>query len=129
VLAGETAAAFGTITGILPHAKSGKLVMLGNSFAKRFDQIPDVPPIADHAAGFDMAFYAAMLAPAKTPKDIVTKLHAELTKALGQQKVKIVFAAMAAEPGSMNPSQLHDYMAQDVKLWGEVVRALDLKVD
>jgi len=48
---------------------------------------------------------------------------------LGQQKVKIVFAAMAAEPGSMNPSQLHDYMAQDVKLWGEVVRALDLKVD
>ena len=129
VLAGESAAAFGTITGILPHAKSGKLVMLGNSFARRFDQIPDVPPISDYAAGFDMAFYAAIWAPIKTPKEIVLKLHAELAKALSQQKVKAVFAAMAAEPGNMNPSQLQEYMVQDVKLWGEAVRALDLKVD
>ena len=129
VLAGDAIVAFGTISGVLPHSKAGKLVMLGNSFARRFDQVPDVPPIADYAPGFDMAFYTAMWAPAKTPKEITVRLHAELAKALAQQKVKDVFAASAAEPGNMNPSQLHDYMIQEVKVWGDVVRVLELKVD
>ena len=129
VLAGDAIVAFGTIPGVLPHAKAGKLVMLGNSFARRFDQIPDVPPIADHAPGFDMAFYTAMLAPAKTPREILNRLHAELSKAFAQQKVKDVFAASVAEPGSMNPSQLQEYMTQEVKVWGDVVRAVGLKVD
>ena len=129
VLAGDAIVAFGPIPGVLPHAKAGKLVMLANSFSRRYNQIPDVPPIADYAPGFDMAFYTALYAPAKTPKEIVARLHAELAKALAQQRVKDVFAASAAEPGSMNPSQLQDYMIQEVKVWGDVVRALGLKVD
>jgi tripartite-type tricarboxylate transporter receptor subunit TctC len=129
VLAGDAIAAFGQIPGVLPHAKAGKLVMLGSSFARRFEQIPEVPPIADYAPGFDMGFYTGLWLPAKTPREIVNRLHAELSKAFGQQKVKEVFAASAAEPGSMNPAQLQDYMAQEVKAWGEVVRAVGLKVD
>jgi tripartite-type tricarboxylate transporter receptor subunit TctC len=129
VLAGDAIIAFGTIPGVLPHAKAGKLVMLGNSLARRFNQIPEVPPIADYAPGFDMAFYTAMWMPARTPKEIVNRLHAELTKAFTQQKVKDVFAASAAEPGSMNPAQLQEYMAREVKAWGDVVRAVGLKVD
>jgi tripartite-type tricarboxylate transporter receptor subunit TctC len=129
VLAGDTIVAFGTIPGVQPHAKVGKLVMLGNSFARRFDQIPEVPPIADYAPGYDMAFYTAMWAPAKTPREIVDRLYAEMAKAFTQQRVKDVFAASAAEPGSMNPAQLQDYMTKEVKAWGDVVRAVGLKVD
>lgn len=129
VLAGDAIVAFGQIPGVLPQAKAGKLVMLGSSFARRFNQIPEVPPIADYAPGFDMGFYIAMWAPARTPKEIINRLHAELSKAFTQQKVKDVFAASAAEPGSMSPAQFQDYMTQEVKAWGDLVRAVGLKVD
>ena len=63
VISGDTVLAFGTIPGMVPHAKAGKLVILGASFGKRFSQIPDVPPIADTLPGFDMGFYTALFAP------------------------------------------------------------------
>jgi len=129
VLAADGIVAFGTIPGVLPHAKAGKLVMLGNSFAKRFGQIPDVPPIADYDPGFDMGFYTAMWAPAKTPKPVIDKLSAELAKAFAQERVKTVFSASAAEPGNMDPEQLRAYMAKEVKAWGEIVKAVGLTID
>jgi tripartite-type tricarboxylate transporter receptor subunit TctC len=129
VLAADTALAFGTIPGVAPHARSGKLVLLGVSFPRRFAQLPDVPPVGDEVAGFDMGFYTALFAPARTPKEIVERLHAETLRALEHPKTREVFAASAAEPGRMRPEELQAYIAREVKDWGEVVRALDLRVD
>jgi tripartite-type tricarboxylate transporter receptor subunit TctC len=129
VLAGDTALAFGTIPGVVPHAKAGKLVLLGSSFGKRFSQLPEVPAVAETLPGFDMGFYTALFAPGKTPKEIVDKLHQEVVKAHAQPKVKEIFANSAAEPGTMTPAQLKQYMASEVKAWGDVVRSVGLKVD
>jgi tripartite-type tricarboxylate transporter receptor subunit TctC len=129
VLAGDTALAFGTIPGVVPHAKAGKLVLLGSSFGKRFSQIPEVPAVAETLPGYDMGFYTALLAPAGTPREIVDKVSAELMKAFSQPKVREVFAASAAEPGAMTPAQLRQYLQSEVKAWGEVVRAVGLKID
>jgi tripartite-type tricarboxylate transporter receptor subunit TctC len=129
VLSGDTVLAFGTIPGVVPHAKAGKLVLLGASFGKRFSQIPDVPTIAETVPGYDMGFYTALLAPAKTPKEIVDKLHQEVAKAQAQPKVREIFANSAAEPSTMNPAQLKAYIAAEVRAWGDVVRAVGLKID
>ena len=129
VLAGDTALAFGTIPGTVPHAKAGKLILLGSSFAKPFSQIPDVPPIADTLPGFDMGFYTALFAPPGTPRDLVQRIHAIAGKAFASPKLKEVYAASAAEPGTLSPAQLKAYMASEVKSWGEVVRAVGLKID
>jgi tripartite-type tricarboxylate transporter receptor subunit TctC len=129
VLSGDTAMAFGTIPGVVPHARNGKLVLLGVSFARRFPQLAEVPPIADQVPGFDMGFYTALFAPARTPREAVDRLHAETIRALGEPKVKETFAASAAEPGRMTPAELQAYVAAEVRDWGEVVRALGLKVD
>jgi len=129
VLASDTIVAFGTIPGVVPHAKADKLALLGASFAKRFAQLPDVPPIADYLPGFDLGFYTALWVPANTPGEVVERLHAELTKAFARPRVREVFAASAAEPGNMTPAQLRDYMHSEVKAWGEIVHALGLKVD
>jgi tripartite-type tricarboxylate transporter receptor subunit TctC len=129
VLSGDTVLAFGTIPGVVPHAKAGKLVMLGASFGKRFSQIPEVPAIAETLLGYDMGFYTALFAPAKTPKEVIDKISLEVTKALAQPRVKEIFANSAAEPGAMTPVQLKQYMASEVKAWGEVVRSVGLKVD
>jgi tripartite-type tricarboxylate transporter receptor subunit TctC len=129
VLAGDTALAFGTIPGVVPHAKAGKLVLLGSSFAKRFSQIPDVLPIADTLPGFDMGFYTALFAPAGTPREIIQRAYAETQKAFGNPHLKQVYAASAAEPGTMTTAELKSYMAAEVKGWGEVVRRVGLKID
>ncbi len=129
VLAGDTALAFGTIPGVVPHAKAGKLILLGSSFAKRFSQIPDVPPIADTLPGFDMGFYTALFAPAGTPPDIVQRAYAATQKAFGNVHLKQVYSASAAEPGTMTTPELKSYMAAEVKSWGEVVRRVGLKID
>jgi len=129
VLAGDTAIAFGTIPGVVPYAKAGKLVLLGDSFAKRFPQIQEVPAIAETLPGFDMGFYTAFFAPARTPKEVIDRLYAETIKAFAQPKLREVYAASAAEPGTMTSAQLRDYMAAEVKSWGEVVRTVGLKID
>ena len=129
VLSGDTVLAFGTIPGVVPHVKAGKLVMLGASFGKRFSQIPEVPAIAETLPGFDMGFYTALLAPAKTPKEVIDKLAAEVAKAHALPKTREIFAASAAEPGQLSPAQLKDYLSAEVKSWGEVVKAVGLKVD
>ena len=113
VLSGDTALAFGTIPGVAAHARAGKLTMLGASFGKRFSQIPEVPAIAETLPGFDMGFYTALLAPARTPKEIIDKLAAEVAKAHAQPKTREIFAASAAEPGSMTPAQLKAYLASE----------------
>jgi len=129
VLAGDTALAFGTIPGVVPHAKAGKLVLLGASFGKRFSQIPEVPAIAETVPGYDMGFYTALFAPAKTPKEIVDRLHQEVVKAQAQPKVKEIFASSAAEAGTMTPAQLKQYIAAEVKAWGDIVSSVGLKID
>jgi tripartite-type tricarboxylate transporter receptor subunit TctC len=107
VLSGDTVLAFGTIPGV----------------------VPQVPAIAETLPGFDMGFYTALLAPARTPKEIIHKLASEVAKAHAQAKTREIFSASAAEPGSMTPTQLKAYLASEVKSWGEVVRAVGLKID
>ncbi len=129
VLAGDSAVAFGTIPGVVPFAKAGKLVLLGGSFATRFAQIPDVPAIAETIPGYDMGFYTGLFAPAKTPREIVDRLYAETAKALAHPKTLEIFAGSAAQPGNMTPAQFQEYVANEVKAWGEVVKAVGLKID
>jgi tripartite-type tricarboxylate transporter receptor subunit TctC len=129
VLAADTALGFGTIPGVQSHAKAGKLVLLGVSFPRRFPTLPEVPPISDQIPGFDMGFYTALFAPAKTPREIIERLNADLLKAVDHPRTREVFVVSAAEPGRMRPEELQAYVAKEVKEWGEVVRDLNLKVD
>jgi tripartite-type tricarboxylate transporter receptor subunit TctC len=129
VLSGDTVLAFGTIPGTVQHAKAGKLALLGSSFGKRFSQLPEVPAIAETLPGFDMGFYTALYAPAKTPREVIERISLELSKAQNHPKTREIFATSAAEAGALSPSQLKEYMASEVKAWGEIVRAVNLKVD
>jgi tripartite-type tricarboxylate transporter receptor subunit TctC len=76
-----------------------------------------------------MGFYTALFAPAKTPKEIIERLHLETIKALAQPKTREIYAASAAEPGTMTPAELQAYVAREIREWANVVRATGLKVD
>jgi tripartite-type tricarboxylate transporter receptor subunit TctC len=129
VIAGETAVAFSTIPAAVPQAKAGRLNLLAVSFPKRSPQLPDVPTIAETVGEFDLGLYSGLWAPAGTPRAIIARLHAEVTAAIEQQKVKDILAANSAEPGRMSTVQFGDYVAREIKALGEVVRAAGVRID
>jgi tripartite-type tricarboxylate transporter receptor subunit TctC len=129
VMNGETFMSFSTIPASLPHAKSGRLVMIAQSFAKRSPQIPDVPTIAETLGDFDLGLLSGLWAPAGTPRAIVDRLHAETMRAMEQPKVKELLAANSAIPGRMSPSEFADYLARETRGWSEIVRSSGVRVE
>jgi tripartite-type tricarboxylate transporter receptor subunit TctC len=129
VIAGETAMAFSTIPAAVPQAKAGRLAILAVSFQKRSPQLPDVPTIAETVGEYDLGLYSGLWAPAGTPREIIARLHTEFMKAMEQPKVKEILAANSAEPGHMTPAQFGEYLAKEVRTWGEVVRAAGVKIE
>jgi tripartite-type tricarboxylate transporter receptor subunit TctC len=129
VIAGETAVAFSTIPAAVPQAKAGRLNLLAVSFPKRSPQLPDVPTIAETVGEFDLGLYSGLWAPAGTPHAIIARLHAEVSAAVEQQKVKEILAANSAEPGRMSSTQFGEYVAREIKVLGEVVRAAGVRIE
>ena len=129
VMNGETFMSFSTIPASLPHAKTGRLVMVAQSFAKRAAQIPDVPTIAETLGDFDLGLLSGLWAPSGTPRAVIDRLHAEIMRAVEQPKVKDLLAANAAVPGRMNPQEFTEYLARETRGWGEIVRSSGVKVE
>ena len=129
VISGETSVSFSTLPAALPHAKTGRLVLLAVSFPKRSTQIPEVPTIAETLNGYDLGLYSGLWAPKGTSRAIVKRLHAETLTALEQPKVKEMLTNVSAVPGTMTPEQFASFLAKDTKDWGEVVKASGVKVE
>ena len=129
VMNGETFMSFSTVPAALPHAKTGRLVMIAQSFAKRAAQIPDVPTIAETLGDFDLGLVSGLWLPAGTPRAIVDRLQAEVTRAMEQPKVKSILDTNAAIPGRMSTQEFTEYMVRETRNWGEIVRSSSVKVD
>ena len=129
VMNGETSMSFSTIPAALPHAKTGRLVMIATSFAKRSPQLPELPAIAETLGDFDLGLYSGLWAPKGTPGPVIQRLHAETMAALEQPKVKEILAGVSAVRGTMTPDQYGAYMAKETRAWGEVVSASGLKAN
>jgi tripartite-type tricarboxylate transporter receptor subunit TctC len=107
----------------IPHMKSGRLKALGVSTAKRWPEMPDVPTIAEAGVpGFEAVVWIGMLAPAGTPKDIVSKLNGEITKLVRTDEVKKLIAPTGMDPDPDTPEQFAAYVKADYERWGKVVR-------
>jgi tripartite-type tricarboxylate transporter receptor subunit TctC len=104
--------------------KDGKVKPLAVSTAKRIAALPDVPTIAE--AGFpdgESTFWLAMLAPAKTPGDIVGKLNAEVLRALQSADVKERLAKLGTEAMLLTPAESDAFIRREYDVLGKVMRA------
>jgi tripartite-type tricarboxylate transporter receptor subunit TctC len=103
--------------------KDGKLQALAVSTRERSPALPNVPTIAEAGyPGGEFDFWLAMLAPAKTPKEIVLKLNAEVNRALRSADMKDRLAKLGADPISMSPAQLDGFMRQEHQVLGKIMR-------
>ena len=112
----------------LPLIKDGRLVPLAVSSTKRLPSLPDVPTTVE--AGFpnsDYTFWVGMFVPAKTPNDIITRLHAETTKALQAPAVREKLRTMEVEPMAMSPEDFSKYVSDQIGLNSSLAKAAGIK--
>jgi tripartite-type tricarboxylate transporter receptor subunit TctC len=103
--------------------QDGKVKPLAVSTPKRIAALPDVPTIAE--AGFpqgESTFWLALLAPAKTPADVVGKINAEVQRALRSGEIRERLAKLGTEPMSMSPAQSDAFIASEYQVLGKIMR-------
>jgi len=113
----------------IPHVKSGKLKVLGVSTAKRTPSLPDTPTIAESLPGFDIATWYGVWAPAKTPKEIVSRVSAEIAKGLKRADMRERLAGLGAEGVGSTPAEFAAYCESEFRRWAKVVKDSGAKLD
>jgi tripartite-type tricarboxylate transporter receptor subunit TctC len=115
---------FTPILASIPNIRDNRLRALAVSTAKRSSILPDVPTVAEAGVpGFVFDFWIGLLAPAKTPRDIVNKLNQEVAKALAMPDVKERMAKLGAESMIMSPEQFDAYIKEEYTTLGAVMKA------
>ncbi|MBR0875315.1 tripartite tricarboxylate transporter substrate binding protein [Bradyrhizobium tropiciagri] len=112
----------------LPYIRDGKLSALAVNGSKRSAALPEVPTTEE--AGFKNAEYPTwfgLFLPAKTPREIVDKLHRETLKAMQEPKVRDKLAALGFDPMVMTPDEFHAYVLKDIAVNADLVKAVGLR--
>jgi tripartite-type tricarboxylate transporter receptor subunit TctC len=124
VMSGRVDYYFSPIAPVLSHIKDGKLVALAAGSPKRSNALPDIPTTAEAGVpNSEFNFWIGMMAPAKTPRDIVNRLNAEVQKALASDDVKERFAKLGAEPFVLPPEQFDRYLKDEIEVNAALVKA------
>jgi tripartite-type tricarboxylate transporter receptor subunit TctC len=123
IVAGRVSLMFAAAAPTLPLIREGTLRALGVSSAARLAEAPDIAPIADTVPGFDASNWSIVLAPAGTPRDIVTRLHGELKAVMAAPDVQEQLAKIGMIPIiSPSPGELSSFVSTEVSRWGKIVQ-------
>jgi tripartite-type tricarboxylate transporter receptor subunit TctC len=130
LLAGQVKVMAPNLLTALPHIKAGRLRALAVTSAKRSEALPDVPTIAEAGVpGYESVQWYGVLAPAGTAREIVTRLHAEIVRALAQPDVRERLAADGAEPVGSTPEQFAAFIKSEIDKWARVARAAGIHAE
>jgi tripartite-type tricarboxylate transporter receptor subunit TctC len=121
-VAGEVQFVISVIPAVLPTIRSGRLRALGVTSAQRTPLVPDVPTIAETVPGYEFIGWYSVFAPAKTPAGIVSKLNAEMVKALATPEFRERFTALGAEPSTSTPQELAAYLRVQIEKMAKAVK-------
>jgi tripartite-type tricarboxylate transporter receptor subunit TctC len=114
----------------LPHVKAGKLKALAVTSAKRSSVLPDVPTVAEAGiTDYDVAAWNGLLAPARTPDDIVARIHADTVKAAQSRDFIEQLQKQAMELELLGPAEFRAFLAAELAKWSKLVKDSGAKLD
>lgn len=114
----------------VPHFKSGKLRALAVAAPQRLPQLPDVPTMAEVGLpGVEINSWSGLLAPAKTPPQIVEKLQREVAKALAAPDVREKLVAQGAVVVGGTSHEFTSYLAREHGEYGRLIKSINLSLD
>lgn len=130
VLAGEVQLMFATISTAMPHVQSGRLRAIAVGTAQRVSAVPDLPTINEAGVpAYEVNVWNGILAPAGTPKEIITKLHTEITKVLHLPDTKSRLTGLGFELVASTPEQFESVIKADMVKWPKIAKESGAKVD
>jgi tripartite-type tricarboxylate transporter receptor subunit TctC len=130
LLAGQIKVSFGSTSGLLPLAKSGKLRALAVSTAKRSPLAPDIPTVAESGyPGFELTTDFVLLAPGGTPDAIVALLQREIRQAIDTQEFRDRFSKQDIWIVASTPDETAARIKAGYELWAAVVKRTGMKAE
>lgn len=130
LVAGVVETSFAGVPNALAQVPGGRLKAFAVTTGKRIPQLPDVPTMQEAGvAGYEASVWLALLAPAGTPKEIVTRLNMEVAKAMNSPETKKALYDAGVEPTPSTPEAMSDYMVKEMDRWGKVVKDIGIKVE
>jgi tripartite-type tricarboxylate transporter receptor subunit TctC len=128
LLGGQLTLVFANLSAVIGNVKAGSLRALAVASAQRSPSAPEIPTIAEVALpGFDAATWFALVAPAGTPREIVQRLNAEVTRLVGQADVQRRFADLGMTISAGPPEAVDDYIKSEIAKWTKVIKDADVK--
>jgi len=129
VMSGRVDYYFSPIAPVIGQIRNGQLLPLAVGSPKRAAALPQVPTTAEAGVpGSEFNFWIGMMAPAKTPREIVNRLHDEVVKALNTPEVKERFTSLGADAWTLSPEQFDSYIRDEIKANAALVKAAGLEV-
>ena len=129
-LGGEVQFSFANMFSTMPHWKSGRLRLIATAGAKRSETIPDVPTIAESGLpGYEALIWYGYMAPAKTPKAIVERLHREITGIVNTPEVRQFFVSQGNDVVAGTPAQFAKVIKDDADKWGAIGKKIGVTLD
>ena len=127
-IAGHVPLSIGSIFLVKPHADSGGVIPLAVTTRKRTPEMPNVPTIAESGyPNFEAPAWWAVIAPAKTPVEIVNKMHNEIAKALRSPDVAARLKAQGIDVQALGPKPGQEFINKQIDIWGRFVKENNIK--
>jgi tripartite-type tricarboxylate transporter receptor subunit TctC len=128
LLAGHIPLMFVSNITALPHVKSGKLKALGVTGTSRTAQAPEIPTIAEGGlAGYEVYGWYGFAAPARTPRPVIDRIHAEVAKLARDPKMKARLAGQGLELVGNSPEEFDAFIRSEIAKWAKVLKAAGVK--
>jgi tripartite-type tricarboxylate transporter receptor subunit TctC len=128
LLSGQVDFTMDSLVQVLPLIKSGKLKALAVLGSKRSALLPQVPTVSESGVpGYEFTNWFGLVAPAQTPRPILQKIHADVSKVLQTAELRSELESMGAEVINNTPEQFAEQMRTDNQKWGEVIRKANIK--
>jgi tripartite-type tricarboxylate transporter receptor subunit TctC len=129
LIGGQIELAFENAPNCVAFIKSGKLRALGVTTTARATALPDVPPIGDTVAGYEVGSWQGLFVPAGTPPAIVQKLNAEVRRIFTLPDVREKLVALGTEVATTTPEEFISFIRDEIAKWEKVVKASGARVD
>jgi tripartite-type tricarboxylate transporter receptor subunit TctC len=130
ILGGQVQMMFDAITTMAPNVRAGKLKGLATSGKSRSPVLPEVPTVSEAGVpGYEAVIWLGIMAPAGTPRPIVEKLNAEITRAVNAPEMREAWSKQGAVAMSMTPDEFARFMREDIEKWARIVKISGAKPD
>jgi len=130
VLSGQVESMPDAITTMTPMVKAGRVRALATTGSKRSSVLPDVPTVSEAGVkGYEATIWLGVMAPAGTPRAVVDRLNAEITKITSRPEVRKAWGEQGAEALTMTTAEFEKYLNADIAKWAQVVKISGARAD